>query len=117
MIKDCPGCHCTKARPLLSIPEGWRIFCPGCLMMGPIGVDETDALTRWNALPRQPVYAEQPPISPGWYFQLTLDPATGGSYESCCSIAFPKYDCPTKKNRFYAGPILVPRRPVAIGDA
>lgn len=52
MTNSCPGCRSTKVQPVLSLHVGWRVLCSGCLMMGPIGVDQTDAENRWNRLPR-----------------------------------------------------------------
>lgn len=53
MNRSCPGCRCENVRPILSLHSGWRIMCQECLMMGPNGIDESDAWRRWEGLPRK----------------------------------------------------------------
>ena len=49
------------------------------------------------------------PGEPGWYYELWLDPKTGGSRESCLNIALPCLVVP-EPNVFYAGPLPRPAK-------
>lgn len=50
------------------------------------------------------------PTTPGWYYEISLDFGTGGSYQNCCWVVFPSL-IEQREGVYYCGPLPLPMRP------
>lgn len=71
-LKPCPSCGSARICLSEHVGRKVRIMCPDCYMNGPSDITSEAAVAAWNALPRRPIWTDEPPKAEGFYFIKTL---------------------------------------------
>lgn len=110
-LKPCPYCGETKLlfENAELEPQAF-VTCRRCGMVGPMRMEEIDAVTAWNALPRALVWTTEPPQAQGLYWVRSVCPVTGIA-SPAIAFYYSERECEVMENApcQWAGPIPTPQ--------